>query len=249
MGEQPSTSEGPITPERAQKEVEQAESVWIKNMDDWKTSVPHNGEFFIEVGKKEDSLITPTATDTRALILKESSQLTTPLRDVIPDDNVTKLDRELATIIGDNNTDLAHPAASAEPQEQHAVLTRKGVKIITLSSSDEFESLLSEADTTGGFDPVSQLIRWTKDGSASHYKDLPDNQAGDEFFDEALTKSIQISQETSESAKNQKILDAAKREQARAQRYLKTFNKLNQPPISEGPAAPPPSTPPPSPAI
>lgn len=228
-----------ITRESVEEAEEQIEVSYIKIMDDWEASVPDNGQFFIKVGRKVMAKDPASYVDTRALILKEGR----PTQSL--------LDRELnAAIAGDDETsqeamealgvpDDLRQKLSVTPQspKQYIAMTRKGPKIMTLTGND-FEKLSRLGiDEKGGFSDSGRTISYGE--SASHYTDLTDDDAGDKFHNEALTKSIQISRELSENAKNKRALDAAKQEQARAQRLSELSNKSIKPPTGEGPTAPP----------
>ena len=228
-----------ITRKNVEEAEKQAEASYIKLMDDWEASVPDNGQFFIEVGTKANQ--DGSTIDTRALILKEGRP------------TQSRLDRELnAAITGDASVNpkvldipdflrRQKPSVTppSEPEKQYIAMTRNGPKVITFFGGD-FEKLSRlETNGKGGFSETSRTIRWGE--SASHYTDLPNDDAGDKFFNEALTKSIEISRESSENAKNKQALDAAEQEQTRAQRLSGLSGKIINPPTSEGPTSPPPS--------
>lgn len=226
-----------ITPETIQEVEKQIEASYIKLMDDWEASVPDNGEFFIKVGRKLLPNDPASYVDTRALILREGKP------------TQSRLDRELnAVITGDESAtgELDVPKflrqrslATPLSEKRYMVMTRKGPKTMTMFD-DDFEKLSRlqpNEKEKGGFSEATRTIGWSE--SASHYTDLTNDDAGDKIFNEALTKSIEVSRESSRNAKEKAALDTAKQEQARSQRLSGLSDKAIKPTTSEGPATPP----------
>ncbi len=230
--EQPPVRQEPITPEAVREAQKQTEATNIALMDKMEASVPENGGFFIKLGTKADQ--DGNTMDTRALILIVGMP-TEPKKPKLTTES--RLDAELNAIgVGTTALELPEFMIRKGPKQQ-IVLTRKGLKVMTLSDND-FERLLQlEANAKGGFSDGSNTIAWGE--SASHYTDLTNDEDGDNLFNEALTKSIEVSRRSSEDAKNKKALDETKQEQARAQRLAELSDKLIKPPVGEGPTRPP----------
>lgn len=226
---QPPGKQEPITPESVIEVQKQTEALYVGKMNEWEASVREKGPFFIPLGRKDDDTI-PYAIhpDTRALILIEGIPMET-----ISDAEKDKLKLEIPTFLKRN-----HPVTDTAPKKRYAVLTRKGPKVMDLTN-EEYVSLSSLGpNEKSGFSDGTNTIQWGQ--NTSSVSDLPNDEAGDELFNEALTKSREASREKSENAKNKAALDAARQELDRAQRLLGSSGTPPQPqPPTDKPWEPP----------
>lgn len=240
------------TPQDVERAKKLAEDIYIQIMDDWEESVPQNGEFFVKVGKVSENPM--PFTDTRALILKEGMPMNStgePNLDTKPGfARDTKLGSEIRAIVhGENaNNDVPDflkskdPTTYSEREKQYIAMTRKGLKIITVPAEDSQNFLLSKPQENDGFqyETGGEDIVWG--GRRFRTSEITTGEEGEKFLFEVMTKSIEASRKTGENAKNKLALDAAKQEQAKAQRLSKLIDRFIQPHADQAPAAPPPPT-------
>lgn len=130
--------------------------------------------------------------------------------------------------------------AQGEVEFEYVAITNKGAMKLTLPKKEFDPSKFTKEISYGkgvfeGNSPEFSGYKLYYEPYAS-VNLLPIGDTDQDFLREAMTKSIAKSRITSEDARSKAALEAAQKEQAKAEAVSNLFNQVIQPPASETPA-------------